>query len=288
MQRFWLLLLAFLLAACNKVVVVPPTDDASLSRRQLDETPNVPDDGVVQFNSADRSISVVGHINRRVKTQILELLDSSNPQLLYMDSGGGDYGAAFEIALAIKARHLHLIVKRCVSACADPIFLFATTKQILSGGYVAIHGSPAAKTDAELEQSLTTIGSTREIDLHDGKVYLRQLAGYWRGLYETNGFSVELQRAYIDFERRQVEYLKHSVGRKDDDKSCPRAHILWAPTMQAWEQIGLSGVTSYFYPDEEYREKLIAPDEKELYGKVWMLFSDKAGIDALCQGFINR
>lgn len=107
-------------------------------------------------------------------------------KILVINSQGGDAVAAFEILKKIKDKNISLVVdKYCFSACANYLFVGATTKSLRSNALLGFHGGldESAKFDNSVETS---------VEIENALAPIKRLASEEEAFFSQIGFDREL------------------------------------------------------------------------------------------------
>lgn len=197
---------------------------------------------------ANDTLIYEGPINEDGAFRFIELAKSDAVKAVKMKSSGGDYEAAIKIGRAISAKDLMLSVGICVSSCADPIFIMARRKSVEPGGFLAVHGTPAFNSDVVVKNTSGDASSKSAMKQLMDQLFARRVAMLQN--YSDSGFDVRFHLPYLQFLTRQNAFhANDGVRSLRERQGCPRAQILWVPPLAYWQEFGLRGVESFWYPE---------------------------------------
>ncbi|CAM4164681.1 hypothetical protein [Roseateles saccharophilus] len=166
-----------------------------------------------------------GPISEEGASRFIELAQSEAVKAVRMNSSGGDYEAALKMGRVLRDRGLMLSVRICVSACADPLFIMARRKSVESGGFLAVHGTPAFNSDVAAKNGIGDAKSNSAVKNMLNQLFARRVAMLQN--YADSGFDVRFHLPYLQFLARQNEfYANDTVRNLHERRGCPRAQLL--------------------------------------------------------------
>jgi hypothetical protein len=206
---------------------------------------------------------------------------------LVIDSGGGDIDAALDFARIVRAHGWDVVVKhRCLSACANYVFVAGARKTVLPNAWVGIH--EARQIYRRPDGSLYSVsGNEVDADFFSKKqsekdkdaVYAREDA--ISALYTSLHLGRSLFLEFDDYVTRRKRMLgAEDVNAYPPLPGCPRFRF-WALNRQQLEQIGVTGIDSFWYPGNEAERNAIH-DKNLPPGTIFM--GESRELQTYCRG----
>ncbi|HYC02142.1 MAG TPA: hypothetical protein VED40_02555 [Azospirillaceae bacterium] len=97
--------------------------------------------------SFDDVLCINGEIGTKMLVDI-ENVEWTAVDTVIVDSGGGDVAIAIQIAEKIASQKITLVVRgRCLSSCANYLFIAASLKIVLKDSKIGWHGGPGTAED---------------------------------------------------------------------------------------------------------------------------------------------
>lgn len=207
--------------------------------------------------------------------------DSSRIKTLFIDSIGGDMIAAVRIAEILRSRKMTLVVDgRCLSACAQVIFVAAEKKVVMEGSLVGIHGIRILDSkgiELSLVELKSEVGERHQVDQPTWE-HARRMLEKIKMFYESSNISTTLIDAFQTFEARRERFLSQ---RKHDYALEPcRSIRFWALNKEQLEQFG-GRIEKFWFPNDMANRSQVLMDLGLAPNSVY--FGDEAGLSVLCR-----
>lgn len=221
------------------------------------------------FISNDKSISFCGRIDPGHDDDLANIIKSSNPKEIVINSQGGDTGAAMNIARLIAQNDIEVVIEgRCFSACAHFILMTAPQVTVEENSVVGFHYNAAAST-ALLGRS--------DLLPKEGVEFHLKLAAREVLFYREFGLSIEwllepLWRVKpICFDRFHYAQNGQIVGAR-----LKLLYRSWTPRKSFVEKIRNSQIQGYWPESESEFKRAVAHAVPEQYHS---LYSFQASLD---------
>ena len=231
-------------------------------------------------------LSLIGQISPNTSDL---LRDSAEPNLLakdlMVDSMGGDADASFAISKMMKKRNLNIIVDgRCLSACAQILFVSAKKKTVLKDSIIGVHepfiyyqeaGQRKAVAYQDAEIVVTAAKDTQALD------GIKKMKENFQDLYKEAGISENMYAPYSHYlsNRKKIfgaDFLNFNVF----SPSCP-AIRMWALNKRQLIEFGVKDIGDFWYPNTPQEQEQIVAKYKLPKGSIF--FGEAASLENLCK-----
>lgn len=183
-----------------------------------------------------KTIRITGILGPPVETAFREAL-SDQVQVVIITSEGGVTESALAIAELIQSRGLNVVVRGyCLSSCANYIFIAGKSKDVEKDSLVGWHGghsfTPIRPGDSEAAVRERFVLLRREQML-----YLRAAASLDLVIYSG--------------------LVTMGKMESSSQSTADREYSLWCPDRTELERLGVTGIRSFWFPDEGFSLELL-------------------------------
>ncbi|WMW79712.1 hypothetical protein RF679_13760 [Undibacterium cyanobacteriorum] len=210
-------------------------------------------------------VSIYGYINASTAKE-LERIIGSDPRVneILIDTPGGEIASSIKIANLLKKHNLTLTVDgRCLSSCANFLFMAAPKKRVLKNSLIGIH---------EFSFPLETGRGTRWVTGNEAQKELGSVSNQG-SLSENNALRKTIEQFYVEnnvnqslfrafntyISNRKKSFLNEDIKSENSTKTCP-SFDFWILHKKQLEEIGATGIEEFWYPKNSDEMKLAAID----------------------------
>ena len=177
-----------------------------------------------------------GYVEEPTAVEFFEKVTPSTRQIV-ITSGGGDAKTAMRIGEYIASHQIDIVVEgRCVSSCANYLFLAAKNKTVRPGAWLGFHGGADSVSRVEIEQMLEDM----KLPANQRDAVVKQLedvkAKQDQFFRAVPGGTIVSRSGSIADEKRTREKLKASGFRR----------FAWLPTREELEKAGVKNIASFW------------------------------------------
>ncbi len=230
------------------------------------------------------SVAVLGVLDKTA-VESFRSLAREGVQTVYLRSPGGDVASAIDIAREIHRRNMDVVVDgNCGSGCANYLFIAGRSKKVVYGGALLLHGGASFRPQNVISQFPVTTArnvavrrfysslsmASFEGDPAVGSVYQQVLASLSSGakadssdrLEEEFYAEIGVNPILLDFSAvvagcagtGKVELKLEippklgqdvQVNLKATSTFSGTHEVLFSPTRQDWESVGVKGITEF-------------------------------------------
>jgi ATP-dependent protease ClpP protease subunit len=246
--------------------------------------------GVLHEHGSE-DVTLIGSISPVVLDAFKEIIETeSGIKNIYVDSQGGNIISAISIAEIINDHHLHLIVDgKCLSACANFLFVAAETKSVLPFSVVGIHDGFIWYQQNGLEK--TASGNEAESLLNNSKDYLaievlKKTKLKESSFYQKFGVAPFLHKQFADYiSRRKNIFHNENHYENISYESCP-AIKTWVLDEAKLRSIGIKGILEFWYPKDN-KERLVLSSKLNI-DIAAIYFGDSGNLELMCTDKFSR
>jgi ATP-dependent protease ClpP protease subunit len=237
------------------------------------------------LKSTGGHISIVGELTPATAFAFASLVQQDESiHTLHIDSPGGNIASALDIATLIHKRKLKIVVDgKCLSACANYLFVAAEMKIVLPGSVVGIHQTTHHYIGKDGKRISTT--ALHQTDINESTT-TREAASKIRALQirenkflEEFGVSRILFDSYARYAANREKFLASRVPTKTSYPSCPAIGV-WLLNKAQLQSMGVNGIEEFWFPQTELERKDVIIKQRFIANVAY--FGTASTIESLC------
>jgi ATP-dependent protease ClpP protease subunit len=230
-------------------------------------------------------ISVIGELTPATAFAFASVVQQDESiHTIYIDSAGGNIASALDMAALIHKRKLRLVVDgKCLSACANYLFVAAEEKDVLTGSVVGIHQATHHFIGKDGKRASSTALHLTDIEEHkptgESAAKIRALQIRESKFFEEFGVSRILFNSYVRYVLNREKFMASTIATQTSYPSCPAIGV-WLLNKTQLQSMGVKGIKEYWFPHTELEWKDVIINQRFIPNTAF--FGDASSIESLC------